>query len=353
MARDGVDIDRRATATISWVKHSVSIAPLSHTGDRIMPEYQESPVPESELRRTIGAYGLVADSIERIQEGEGCNALVYKIRCGEKNYMVRARSEMATAQDVMFARKWGQAVSAEVVVPVPLKPLDYVPRVANRCVEIGPYMEHDQDGHGSVGPQAWITIGQWLGCMHRLGMPLLGDAPVALPYGNYPHDALIDSHREHARSFAPTQSLSLLPQAEKLLTQCSNFLKPRRKYLTSGVVHGDMHFWNVLYSGGKPVAIIDLDFLQRGYLIADIAYASIWLDAWEQRLGGEWLGVMKRYIRAYEFGRQSPLNLVEKECLPWFRALTHIFFFFQNSCSNIEDGLDDLSSAETIVGSLT
>ena len=34
-----------------------------------MPEYQENPVPESELRRAIGAYGLVADSIERIQEG--------------------------------------------------------------------------------------------------------------------------------------------------------------------------------------------------------------------------------------------------------------------------------------------
>jgi len=321
-----------------------------------MPEYQESFVPESKLRKAIGAYGLVADSIERIQEGEGCNALVYKIRCGEKNYMVRVRSEMATVQDVMFARKWGQAVSAEVVVPVPLKPLDYVPRVADRCVEIVPYIEHDQDGHGyaSNRPQAWITVGQWVGCMHRLGMPLLGDAPVALPYGNYPHDALIDWHRERAHSFAPTQILSLLPQAEKLLTQCRNFLKPRRKYFTSGVVHGDMHFWNVLYdSDGKPVAIIDLDFLQHGYLIADIAYASIWLDAWEHRLGGEWLGVMDRYIKAYEFGRQSSLNAAEGECLPWFRVLTHIFFFFQNSLSNIEDGLEDLSSAEKIVGSLT
>ncbi|MFC1719080.1 phosphotransferase enzyme family protein, partial [Candidatus Poribacteria bacterium] len=301
-----------------------------------MPEYHGSPVLESELKKAISSYGLVADSIERIPEG--CYALVYKIRCGEKKYIVRIRSEMATAQHVVFARKWGQAVSAEVVVPVPLKPLDCVPQIANRCVEIGPYMEHDQDGHGYVGPQAWITIGQWLGCMHRLGMPLLGDAPVALPYGNYPHDALIDSHREHAHSFAPTQSLSLLPQAEKLLTQCRHFLKPHRKYLTSGVVHGDMHFWNVLYSsGGKPVAIIDLDFLQHGYLIADIAYASIWLDAWEHRLGGEWLGVMERYIKAYESGRQSPLNAAERECLPWFRALTLVFFFFQNSLSNIED----------------
>ena len=317
----------------------------------MIPEYQGSPVPESDLRRAISAYGLVADSIERIPEG--CYALVYKIRCEEKNYIVRVRSEMATAQDVMFARKWGQAVSAEVMVPVPLKPLDCVPRIANRCVEIAPYIEHDQNDGGSVGPQAWITVGEWLGCMHRLGMPLSRDAPVALPYGNYPHDALIDSHREHSHSFAPSQSFSLLQQAEELLTQSRYFLKPHRKDLTSGVIHGDMHFWNVIYFGGKPVAIIDLDFLQRGYLIADIAYACIWLDAWEHERDGEWLGVMERYIRAYEFGRQSPLSLVEKECLPWFRVLTHIFFFFQNSLSDTEDSLEDLSAAETIVRSLT
>ena len=315
-----------------------------------MLEYQRSPVPESELRRAINAYGLVADSIERIPEG--CYAQVYKIRCGEKKYISRVRNEMATAQDVMFARKWAQAVSAEVMVPVPLKPLDDVPRIANRCVEIAPYIEHDQDDD-SVGPQAWITVGEWLGCMHRLGMPLSCDAPVALPYGNHPHDALMDSRREDSHKFAPSQSLSLLERAGELLAQCRDFLKPHRKDLTSGVVHGDMHFWNVLYLGGKPVAIIDLDFLQCGYLIADIAYACIWLDAWEHERGGEWLGVMERYIKAYEFGRRSPLGLAEKECLPWFWALTNIFFFFQNSVSDTEDGLEDLSAAEIIVRSLT
>ena len=81
-----------------------------------MPKYHGSPVPESELRRAISAYGLVAGSIERIQEG--CYALAYKIRYGEKNYIVRVRSEMATAQNVMFARKWGQAVSAFLYAPI-------------------------------------------------------------------------------------------------------------------------------------------------------------------------------------------------------------------------------------------
>lgn len=315
----------------------------------MIPEYQCPSVPKNELRKAIAAYGLVADSIERIREGH--YAQVYKIHCGEKTYVARVRSEMATAQNVMFARKWGQVVSAEVVVPVPFKPLGGIPKIGNRCVEIVSYIEHDQTDGGSVDPQAWITVGRWLGCMHRLGMPLLYDAPIALPYGNYPHDALMDSHREYANSFPPDQNLPFLQRAEELLIKSRDFLKSYDKELTLGVVHGDMHFWNVLYSEGNPVGIIDLDFLQRGYLIADIAYACIWLNAWEHH-GGEWLGVMERYISAYEFGRQYPLSLSERECLPWFRVLTHLFFFFQNLWKDTEDGLGDLDAAEAIARNL-
>lgn len=306
-------------------------------------------ISESELKRAINAYGLVADSIERM--AQGCYALVYKIRNGERTYVVRIRSKMAKAYDVIFARKWGQAVSAEVRVPVPLAPVGSVPRVANRCVEVVPYIEHDTDDH-AVGPEAWITIGEWVGRMHRLGIPLSHEAPVELPYGNYPHDALVNTYRNHARSTIPRSKLHLLRRAEDLLTEAGCFLQAHRGGLESGVIHGDMHFWNVLYTEGNPVAIIDLDFLQRGYLISDLAYACIWLAAWEHERGGDWCGVMRKYLAAYEYGRQKPLSEIEKECLPWFRVLTHIFFFFQVSWDNVEADLVDLEAAEKLIQSL-
>jgi Ser/Thr protein kinase RdoA (MazF antagonist) len=309
-----------------------------------MSKLQSDYIQESELRKAIEAYGLVADSIERIPKG--CYALVYKIRCGDKDYIVRIRNEMATEQDIIFARKWGQAVSAEVPVPIPLMPLCNIPRIANRCVEIAPYIEHDSD-NVSDSLQAWVTVGEWVGRMHRLGMPLLEEAPIDLPYGNYPNDGLINTYKDHFQIALPDQKLHIL-QAEELLKQSQHFIEPYRKSLISGVVHGDMHFWNVLYSEGNPVAIIDLDFLQRGYLIADIAYACIWLDAWESERGAEWAGVMEKYIKAYEFGRQSQLNIAERECLLWFRLLIHISFFFQSSWGEFEEGLKDLQTAKEL-----
>jgi len=46
-----------------------------------------------------------------------------------------------------------------------------------------------------------------------------------------------------------------------------------------------MHFWNVLYTGDVPVAVIDFDFLQCGFLLFDLAYAFLWLSPWERSAG--------------------------------------------------------------------
>jgi Ser/Thr protein kinase RdoA (MazF antagonist) len=312
--------------------------------------FNSSPISETDLKRAIHAYGLVPDSIDEMTQG--CYALVYKIQCGGKDSVVRIRNEMANASEVIFARKWGQAVCREVIVPVPLAPLDIVPVVAGRCVEIAPYIEHEHSNGGHVGPEAWITVGEWVGRMHRLGTQLSDEAPVNLPYGNYPHDTLMNTYLTRAWRTVPGEKVNLLMNAEELFKQSERMLQPYQEKLTSGVVHGDMHFWNVLYAKGEPVAIIDLDFLQQGILISDIAYACIWLDAWESERGGEWRGVMRRYLTAYEDGRQKPLSVTERESLPWLRVRTHIFFFLcsvQISWSDVDEEQEDLKTAESLV----
>ena len=59
--------------------------------------------------------------------------------------------------------------------------------------------------------------------------------------------------------------------------------------------------------------------------------------------------MMEKYIKAYEFGRQNPLNLAERECLLWFRLLIHISFFFQSLWGEFEEGLKDLQTAKELV----
>ena len=38
-------------------------------------------------------------------------------------------------------------------------------------------------------------------------------------------------------------------------------------------VHGDFHFWNVLYRADQIAAVVDYDFVQERERIFDIAYA--------------------------------------------------------------------------------
>ena len=38
-------------------------------------------------------------------------------------------------------------------------------------------------------------------------------------------------------------------------------------------VHGDFHFWNVLYRADQIAAVVDFDFVQERERIFDIAYA--------------------------------------------------------------------------------
>ena len=125
----------------------------------------------------------------------------------------------------------------------------------------------------------------------------------------------------------------------------------RRGLLPQGVVHGDRHFWNVLYTRHQPVAIVDLDFLQRGYLIADLAYASVWLSFWDRDRGGPWRGIQDRYLAAYEQGRGMMLSDGERRCLPWARAMNALFFFLQNILHSDGEGMwrNDLTEAQEIV----
>ena len=116
-----------------------------------------------------------------------------------------------------------------------------------------------------------------------------------------------------------------------------------------GVVHGDLHFWNVLYREDDPVAIIDLDFLQRGVLLHDLAYPFIWLSAWEKDRGGAWANVGERFLAAYEEGRGFGLTKEEQLAFPYLRVWINLFFFLfkvHTSWDGLEDAVGDLELAE-------
>ena len=72
---------------------------------------------------------------------------------------------------------------------------------------------------------------------------------------------------------------------------------------------------------------------------------------WHKR-GGEWQDIVQRYMDAYGAGRQQILTDDENVCLPWLRALSHLFFFVSNvrhSWTRTALAIDDLKEAEAVV----
>ena len=281
------------------------------------------------VESALAAYGISATSVTPV-ERESTYAQVFCVMAGGSSYLVRLRDKRATVAEVIFASHFARTVGAEVPVPVGLLPSGEIPRIAGRPMEVQPFITHEHSDGGRVGPGAWLKIGYWLGCLHRLGQPLMAQAPVDLPYGNYPGRLLSELQ-------SPADVLDLPPRCRDAWAEARELLRKPRKVIADhhgllerGVVHGDMHFWNVLYSGQQPVAIVDLDFLQQGYLIADLAYASIWLNAWDRDRKGDWVGIMARYLESYESGRQRSLTQAERDCLPWMRVVLDLFFFQQN-----------------------
>lgn len=297
-------------------------------------------------------YGLAGGHATYMKSGAYCS--VYEVQTAGARYVARLRSPEAKDEDVRFAIVWSEAVSAEVPVSIHLPcSADRIPRIDHRCLDVATYVEHD-DSSDLSNAEGWTKVGNWVGKMHRLGDRISSDAPVALDYGNHPHRQLLTRYFQQARVGVPREHTALMHRVERLFEHTEEALEPLSD-LPVGVVHGDMHFWNVLYRAGEPAAIIDFDFLQKGVLALDLAYAGIWLTTWERERGGPWSGVRDRYLAAYQDGRGKSLTDAETAALPWLQVRIHLMFFLdqvRSSWRRLPKAMEDLNSAEDILAKL-
>lgn len=146
------------------------------------PGVRDGGVPETDHRIAqlgpcLEAYGVAPRGLAWLTRG--VYADVYKAETEDATLVVRIRAPEVRPEEVIFARRWAEVVSSKVEVAMPLRPHGDVPLIENRCVEVAPYIANT--GYKDAGPDAWVTIGRWLGCMHRLARAVEDEAPVALP----------------------------------------------------------------------------------------------------------------------------------------------------------------------------
>jgi Ser/Thr protein kinase RdoA (MazF antagonist) len=151
-----------------------------------------------------------------------------------------------------------------------------------RIVEIHGFVAHDPGVHRDW--RRMYAAATALGDLHRmLGEAAAGKTPV-------PPEMRNDVSPEQAWTLldeaeATFQSLSARPdyrteQAIAISRRAREVLEPMlRDYpriigsMPWMTVHGDFHFWNVLYRADQIAAVVDYDFVQERERIFDIAYA--------------------------------------------------------------------------------
>jgi len=159
-----------------------------------------------------------------------------------------------------------------VPVPIPLTTSGGEPYlyVQDRLLQIIPYAEGRSFAGG--GRQV-MASGQMLRLFHdglaevrcELTPPLSFFRPLA-----YCCDALSTLRgADHISRFG-------LDEAEQVVEEVYARWDSVRLRLPSSILHGDWHFWNQLYVEDQVSCVVDLDYMQHGPRILDIAYA-LWM----------------------------------------------------------------------------
>jgi Ser/Thr protein kinase RdoA (MazF antagonist) len=223
-----------------------------------------------------------------------------------------------------------------------------------RIVEIHRFIPHDPGIHRDW--RRMNAAATALGDLHRL----LADATA----GKTPVPP------EMRNDVSPEQCWTLLDDAEATLwdsfrddprrVEAANVCQRARKLLEPLLrdypriignlpwvtVHGDFHFWNVLYRADQIAAVVDYDFVQERERIFDIAYAlqnvinhlrqvhSSPLYHWEDL---SWNNV-RLWVDLYDEASHLPLTAAERRWLP--KEILRIFLVGVATSILQEDPLD-------------
>ncbi len=118
------------------------------------------------------------------------------------------------------------------------------------------------------------------------------------------------------------------------------------------IVHGDYHFWNILYKADQIVGVVDYDFLQERERMFDVAYALQSVVAYLRQLrNGQtfdysslgWSSV-RLWVDLYDAAAPIPLTEIERDRLPL--EMLRIFLVSMITIANQTDAVQTMLEQE-------
>ncbi|HEX8372855.1 MAG TPA: phosphotransferase [Chthoniobacterales bacterium] len=201
-----------------------------------------------------------------------------------------------------------------------------------RLVEIHRFVPHDAGSHRDW--QRMNSAASMLGDLHRcLDNASRRRTPVPPEMRNDIGPAqcmaLIDEGvyvvaQYTERDPATAEAQQVLQRAREVLGPMADNYERMVGSLPWLTVHGDYHFWNLLYKADQIAAVVDYDFMQERERLFDIAYAMQSVIAHLTRVHGNdvdfipkqaWQN-LRLWVDLYDETTHVPLTRFERERLP-------------------------------------
>ncbi len=226
----------------------------------------------------------------------------------------------------------------------------------DRIVEIHRFIKHDEGTHRDW--QRMLSAATALGDLHaHMNEFRPSTSPVPPEMRNDLQPAECWSMLPFAERSIESQ-IGVHPQAEAVrrTLDMARDLLPRimdnYERISGGLpwmfVHGDYHFWNVLYRGDEVIGVVDYDFLQERDRLFDVAYALQgvvnYLNYVENRPSEEygllnWNNV-RLWVDQYDDATHMPLTTQERERLPM--EILRVYLVNLIVCANQPDPVNSV-----------
>lgn len=281
------------------------------------------PWTQDEVRDFLVAYGRAPRRMEVQQLESWWWNVVLRVEADGERLVLR-RYGVTPAEEVLWELALLRHLRADDFPTIaPLSRPDGAPcgTFAGKPAILYPYVEGHNGCHPDLDPRlAMAQTASLIARLHRLTQDLVLPHP-RVRSGSDSHRLLTQFLRfTRDRGVAPGERelARMVADAERCADELATRLAPLERDLPRGIVHHDAHCANVLFRGGRLVALIDFDDACPGYLVADLAQMiGTWvIDSRTHSLRPE---RATHLIRSYE--RHRALTAAERDLLPDALAL--------------------------------
>lgn len=167
-----------------------------------------------------------------------------------------------------------------------------------------PGVDGEEDDFPEWSNSLYEEWGELMGKLHK------ASKSFKLPDPKYKRQVWFEEDLLDLEKYIPADQVEILEEGKRLIEEIKSLPTDSESY---GVIHGDLHEGNLLYSEGNKLAVIDFDDCEYGHFISDISVAvwaaSIFLMEKRDDNSDKYKNNLKSFLKSFFKGYRKENSL--------------------------------------------